>query len=247
MKIRRYKKELPDIDPLPKLKSIIKQAPNMSDRVFHQRMSIIFTSLRDGHLSYSYPGKQSCFTFDTGLIFARVMTSRKRSQVIVKKVEFPNATKADIQAGDILLTFDGLTPPKIAENFKWALGASTPSGVRSEALFFMSFRLGTHHEPPKQDYFQIEVLQARSKSKKRYTLPWMVSRDKNCLKESDRIIQALKAGKPIKNLPKDEKDKKKENKRKEKSTNNKTWKKIKGHGILFYWTYCKQTIDDVAN
>lgn len=176
------------IDPLPQIETIIGEAPKMSDREFHDSMSKVFKSQRDGHLIYSYPGTQSCFTVHTGLKFDLVDSGEAVVVSIVSTIAQGSAP-GQMQYGDSLVGFDGLSLSQRYESLKWEIsGSNTESGMR-RVLFLLSSMLGSRFKMPARDTFDLMMKRRETGEEYKVTLPWLVSLDKTCLKEASAVIK----------------------------------------------------------
>ena len=162
-----YRKEFPDIDPIPRMEKIAGNAGNMTDQKFHEEMSNLFLSLRDMHTNYYLPGPHSCFfpILPMAFEFISSMNLEKRPILVISRFTgFPEVLDRagdDVEKmslGDILLRVNGLTFNEYYEKNKWlANGYNRFANMRAVAGL-LSTRGGLLQLMPEEDEITFEYV-----------------------------------------------------------------------------------------
>lgn len=184
-------------DPVPKIAEVVSQARRLSDAALHRRISDIFASQHDLHLSYSYPVPHSCFR--SVLPFSLVKAKDATGQTVIAVESLTkNAAIWDlvpqariIEVGDVLLAYDNRNPNvTISALAKTSRGSNEFGRVR-RAIENMTFRSHRSSVVPERDVVQLKF-QNRIGAVYEIDVPWLARADLKCL--TSTRIESLRDG-----------------------------------------------------
>ena len=117
------------VDPVPRLKDMVKRAPSMNDEEFHKTMQKIFLDLHDHHTNYSAPLPLRCSYAIAPLHFADVYDNGTLKVIVKGKTKVvEEAAGSEVSAaepGDELVAINGKPIAEILEELrKWSGGAN---------------------------------------------------------------------------------------------------------------------------
>ncbi|KAL2914454.1 hypothetical protein HK105_206021 [Polyrhizophydium stewartii] len=214
-KIATYGDEYPDIDPIPRVNSLLNNNSALSDLEFHYALSNIFLSQRVFHTNYYIPGVHTCYFVVTALDFEFVKSKNIETSPTVLVKGFTGSgdvmmlsestALAKVAVGDKLVSINGHSFVKYFEANKWRTGGASVSGGHRSALASLQIRSGRYFPMPEENALQL-VLQSRAtKHKYNLTLPWVAVRDESCFAEvnSAGLAQRMRLRRRDSRLPLD--------------------------------------------
>ena len=198
----------PEVDALPAIDALVEQAAQLSDSAFQAELRRIFASQRDAHLTFAFPRPMACHPSELPLTFRDLLDeSNNRKVVAVASVDharlpsvphldgsFEQADPlADVQAGDVLLRYDGQpVDAALAELGSQGAGANE-SGQRATGMAMLAFRAHILTLLPERD--SVELAFARADGSE-YTvrLPWISVLEPGCLGAPGRALPLDESG-----------------------------------------------------
>nr|KAJ3421786.1 hypothetical protein HK105_002314 [Polyrhizophydium stewartii] len=106
-KIATYGAEYPDIDPIPRVNSLLNNNSALSDLEFHYALSNIFLSQRVFHTNYYIPGVHTCYFVVTALDFEFVKSKNIETSPTV-------LVKGFTGSGDVMMLSESTALAKVA-------------------------------------------------------------------------------------------------------------------------------------
>ncbi len=126
----------PSADPIPALDEIKKNLSSMSTIQFHNQMIRAFHKMNDWHTTYQFPKPYQCYKSLLPSGFKAVKDEFGKDVIgvdsVITKPEFTRLLPEDvkIEAGDILVSYDGMTPAEaLAKNLPNSYGANPAACV----------------------------------------------------------------------------------------------------------------------
>ncbi len=176
----------PSADPLPALDDIKKNIGSISTIEFHKRMIRAFHRMNDWHTTYQLPKPYSCYrsVFPAG--FKAVKDEFGKEVIGVDSVvtlpEFVRLIPADvkIEVGDILVSYNGLTPAQaIASNIASSYGAN-PAAVKRDTVTALGMISHKYHLVPESNNVTL-TLKDKAGNLKSMTVPWIAKSLDECI------------------------------------------------------------------
>jgi hypothetical protein len=201
-KIAFYGKELPDIDPVPKLQDLSKRVANMTDKEMHYEYAKVFLSLRDFHTNYQMPAPHRCYAAVTAASFTFARNRNwlgieREPKVVVRgfstapQVLSMSPDAAKINIGDELLTIDGITFEEYYQRTKFQFGGANEWGGKRASLNTLGVRGGTLYPIPEKDEVTYELKSFNTGKKYKVTLPWIARSTNTCTQEYANFLKTL--------------------------------------------------------
>ncbi len=171
-------------DPIPKLQALKKEAANLSNEEFHQRLSSIFTDLHDLHTNYIAPKPLSCAATFIPLRFESIIDEGQNTVLVSGKLKIqPQATEG-IQVGDELVAINGKKAGEVIAELEKNSGGANPDAMKVRAVEMLSLRSLAIQDIPKEDELKLEFKRGDKKIEK--TITWFAYRNLDCLTLEDR-------------------------------------------------------------
>lgn len=187
----------PFADALPALEDIRKDVKALSTQDFHSRMISAFQRLHDFHTMYRLPRPYSCYRsllpggfrltkdeFDQDVIGIDALATNPDFLKLV-----PPEVK--ISVGDVLVSYDGLTPKELlARRSPRSFGAN-PAAVKHDTVLNLGLRSHRSYFLPENDAVVL-VLRDKAGVEKTMTVPWIVKVNEDCLTQAPEEATGLK-------------------------------------------------------
>jgi hypothetical protein len=200
-----YYRETPNIDAIPKVKKVLENAAQMTDRDLHYNLTEIVLSQRDAHLNYYNPVPHSCqlsvrFPRFTAIEDGGFLGLGKKEKIVVNRfIRFPEVAAltpdaSKINIGDELLSVDGIPVQQFIKSKLPTWGGSNESGGLRGVLYRLSINDGRFHTAPTEDQVVYRMKSYNTGREYTVTIPWVVRSDVNCENTAKTITEQIKNG-----------------------------------------------------
>ena len=143
------------VDPVPRLKDMVKRAASMNDEDFHKTMQKIFLDLHDHHTNYSAPLPLRCSYVIAPIHFADVYDSGKLKVIVKGKTKIVESVAgqeiADVKAGDELVAINAKPVAEVLEELRKWSGGANEDAMTSGAIMNMSLIPLAEQPVPSED------------------------------------------------------------------------------------------------
>jgi hypothetical protein len=205
-KIVNYGSVRPDIDPIPKVRSVLSRAANLTDLQFHYELTDIFTPLRDFHTLYLMPGPHSCINVFKAVDFT-LTEQNGREQVVVKEFStFPDVIRLSPQStqiaiGDEVLSVDNVPIQQYLQSRLFLAGGANEFGGKRAVLSRMSVRPGSIDKVPTENSTTFVMRRFSDGQQYTVTLPWIAASRDACFTAARNLAAQIRGGTPISAIP----------------------------------------------
>jgi C-terminal processing protease CtpA/Prc len=183
--------------PLKTCSEILSRAADISDFEFHSQFKALFSSLRDLHSSYMFPGTYNAFTFTKGIEFQGF--ANKDSDGIYRSIAVSNITNdpnvwhlspklKQIQIGDELVSIDGVSPSEYMKKINHLQRGAGVSGKFVQSIAFMTDIRAKFGIVPIANSTIFEFRKLSTKESIIVNLPWIAKRDEQKFKDACELI-----------------------------------------------------------
>lgn len=165
------------VDALPMLDALAKDASTVNAETFHRRASHAFTAQRDLHTNYLFPKPYSCYATLLPFDFTLVRTGSGDAIAVSRLLGSDDVLKlapaaAQVQVGDILISFNGKAPFEAAKDFYEAGGGSNRFARLRYAVGNMTYFSHVIDFVPNEDTVRLELQHSDGKTYA-VELPWI--------------------------------------------------------------------------
>ena len=168
-----------EVDPIPKLEALKKEAAQLSNEELHQRLNHIFVDLHDLHTNYIAPKPLSCAATFIPVKFESV-TDENRAVVLVSgKLKLEPKASEGVEVGDELVSINGITTDKWIAELGIISGGANEDAMKVRAVEMLSLRSLATQLLPKED--ELELVFKRDGKEFTKTIPWFAYRDLDCI------------------------------------------------------------------
>jgi hypothetical protein len=172
-------------NPIPLLNEVEKQIGTLSDEIFFSKMMASYRTLRDGHTMVILPKPYACYSSSLPVIFKEVFSSQGKSFLAIKAMADDEFIKLlpkslEVEIGDVLTSYDGLSPEQAIKNFSLIATGANSEAVRKEAIHLLSWAPQAYTFTPKKDFITLGLKNSQGREYQ-VELPWITRENTKCL------------------------------------------------------------------
>lgn len=185
------------VDPLTQLDFFEKNYMDLSENLFHDKMSAIFYSQKDFHTWYELPAPVSCYTSFLPLSIVPGKSETNENISVVKGLK-ESANVYDlvpdlklVSVGDVLISYNGKNTEEALADISALSRGANPGALRRGENSSLTYRGHWSMPVPAEDTVVLEFKKA-DQSTYKVTIPWLSYASKACLSTDDKKMPRFK-------------------------------------------------------